>query len=250
MTTKSRLRPQIADYADLELMPDPPREPDMLQDRRIDDFRGMLRLHFAYRDDVLLAGGGYLRHQPRNNDEIFAPDCVVAFGVNPGGVVAQNGYAISEVGKPPDLVLEVASRRTGRRDYTVKRDGYAGYGVGEYWRFDPSGGRFHDAPIAGDILVRGGYERLPINRDLDGLLWGYSPLLDLELCWDRGELRLRNPHTKEFLPTPEEERAMRDAADERAAAAESERDAERQARLAAEERIRQLEAGIRRQQEP
>ncbi len=170
--------------------------------------------------------------------------------MNPGGVVAQNGYAISEVGKPPDLVLEVASRRTGRRDYTVKRDGYAGYGVGEYWRFDPSGGRFHDAPIAGDILVRGGYERLPINRDLDGLLWGYSPLLDLELCWDRGELRLRNPHTKEFLPTPEEERAMRDAADERAAAAESERDAERQARLAAEERIRQLEAGIRRQQEP
>ena len=47
---------------------------------------------------------------------------------------------VDEVGKPPDLVLEVASESTGRRDYTFKRDGYEKMGVGEYWRFDPSGG--------------------------------------------------------------------------------------------------------------
>ena len=212
----AQLRPQNADYSHLEPLPDPPpRKPDMLQDRRIDDFRSMLRLHFARRNDVLLAGGGYLRRRPYDDSEQFAPDLVVTFGVNPAGIVARNGYVIDEVGKPPDFVLEVASRSTGRRDYTVKRDGYAGYGVGEYWRFDPSGGRFHDAPLAGDMLAREQYQPLPINREPDGLIWGYSPLLDLEICWDRGELRFRSPDTKEFLLTVEEVRASLDSAEER-----------------------------------
>ena len=239
----AQLRPQIADYSHLEPLPDPPpREPDLQQDRQLFDFRGMLALHFAHREDVLIAGGGYLRNQPYDDREIFAPDCVIAFGVNPAGVVARNGYVISEVGKPPDFVLEVASRSTGRRDYTIKRVGYAGYGVSEYWRFDPSGGRYHDAALAGDILAGGDYDPLPINREPDGMLWGYSPLLDLEICWDRGEIRFRNPRTKEFLPTPEEERLLRESAEARA-------DAEHRARLAAEERIRQLEAELGRRQD-
>ena len=253
----SQLRPQIADYAHLEPLPDPPRrEPDMLQDHRIYDFRGLLKLRFAYRDDVLIAGGGYLRLQAGNESEIFSPDCVVAFGVNPQGIVARNGYVISEVGKPPDFVLEVASRRTGRRDYTVKRDGYAGYGVQEYWRFDHTGGRFHDAPLSGDTLVEGRYEPLPVNRDPDGLIWAYSPILGLEICWEEGEVQFRDHYTKEFMPKTEQVRRIRDAETARANteaaranAAESRASAERQARLAAEERIAALEAELERRQE-
>ena len=64
----------------------------------------------------------------------------MAFGVDPAAIFARNGYVISEVGKPPDFVLEVASESTGRRDYTHKRAIYAEYGVAEYWRFDRSGG--------------------------------------------------------------------------------------------------------------
>ncbi len=213
-------------------------------------------MHFAQRGDVLMAGGGYLRRQPYDSREVFAPDCVIAFGVNPEGIVARNGYVISEVGKPPDFVLEVASRSTGRRDYTIKRDGYAGYGVLEYWRFDYTGGRFHDAALAGDVLVGGQYEPLPINRDPNGLIWGYSPMLELEICWDRGLVRFRNHYTKEFLPTPEENQAnlvaaesRASAAESRASAAESRANAELQARLDAEERIRLLEAEIERQQD-
>ena len=231
MTTK--LRPQIADYSHLEPLPDPPpREPDMQQEQRIFAFYGILDLHFAHRDDVLIAGGGYLRNLPYDSTEIFASDCVIAFGVNPDGIVARNGYVISEVGKPPDFVLEVASRSTGRRDYTVKRNGYAAYGVQEYWRFDPSGGRFHDASLAGDLLAGEEYQPFPINQDPDGLIWGYSPALDLEICWDNGEVQLRNHYTKEFLPRPRQERRMREAETARADAAE--------------ERIRQLEAEIQR----
>ena len=249
MTTRSTLRPQIADYAHLEPLPDPEREPDMQQHEGMMSFQTILRLHFAHRDDVLLSGEGYLRHEATNNAERLAPDCVVAFGVNPEGIIARNGYVISEVGKPPDFVLEVASRSTGRRDYTVKRDGYAGYGVQEYWRFDHTGGRFHDAPLAGDTLVNGGYEPLEIHEEDDGMLWGHSAVLGLDLCWDDGELHFRDPSTGEFLPTPEELQAERDAAEARADAEEARAETERAARLAAEAELARVQEQLRRLQQ-
>ena len=168
---------------------------------------------------------------------MFVPDCVVAFGVNPRGIVSRNGYVIEHAGKPPDFVLEVASRSTGRRDYTVKRAGYAGYGVREYWRFDHTGGRLHDAPPAGDVLTDEVYTPVVINRDPDDLLWGHSEVLGLDLCWDEGTLRLRDPATGRFLPTPEELRSELDAAREQAAVAEGRAEA-------AEERAAALEAEL------
>jgi hypothetical protein len=135
----------------------------------------------------------------------------------------------------------VASRSTGRRDYTVKREGYAGYGVQEYWRFDHTGGRFHDAPIAGDVLVDGKYERLEIHEDDDGLLWGHSEALGLDLCWDDGELRFRDPLTGEFLPTPEELQFERDAAEARADIAEARAAAAEAESAALREQLRRLQ---------
>jgi Uma2 family endonuclease len=38
----------------------------------------------------------------------------------------------------PDLVVEVASKSTRKRDLTIKRDLYARWGVREYWFVDPS----------------------------------------------------------------------------------------------------------------
>ena len=232
MTTRSALYPPYTDYSHLEPLPDPPREPDMQQTEGIVAFHLALRLYFARRDDVLISGEGFLRHEATNNAERLAPDCVVAFGVNPEGIVARNGYVISEIGKPPDFVLEVASRSTGRRDYTVKREGYAGYGVTEYWRFDHTGGRYHDAPLAGDRLVGDEYEPVVIHEEAEGLLWGHSAVLGLDLCWDDGQLRFRDPATGEFLPTLEELQA--------------EADVERAARQSAEARVAELEAELRR----
>ena len=39
----------------------------------------------------------------------------------------------------PDLVVEIRSPSTANRDWTVKRDLYAKYGVKEYWVVDPDG---------------------------------------------------------------------------------------------------------------
>ena len=223
MTTRGSLKqPNTVDYTKLEPLPDPPREPDMNQRITNSAVDGMLIPHFAYRGDVLVCGEGYLRQEATNDAEGLAPDCVVAFGVDPKSIVARNGYVISEVGKPPDFVLEVASRSTGRRDYTVKRDGYAGYGVREYWRFDHTGGRFHDTALAGDVLVDGSYEPLEITHEPDGLIWGHSEVLGLDLCWCDGELRFRDPSTGEFLLTPEEGRVALETAEARVAELEAE----------------------------
>lgn len=242
MTSRSTLKPAYADYSHLEPLPDPPREPDMQQFLGVFSFTSALMPHFGHRDDVLIAGEGFLRHEATNDAERLAPDLVVTFGVNPEGIVARNGYVISEVGKPPDFVLEVASRSTGRRDYTVKREGYAGYGVQEYWRFDKTGGEFHDAALAGDALVGGRYEPLPIHEDADGLIWGHSEVLGLDLCWDDGEFRVRNPLTGDFLPRPIEMQAELDAAQAERDDAEAERNAaqtERDAAIAEAARLRE-----------
>lgn len=223
MTTRSKLKQRQADiYSHVEPLPDPPREPDMNQRRRIRAFDGILVPHFAGRGDVLVSGEGFLRHNGGDEDEQLAPDCMVAFGVNPDAIEARNGYVIDEVGKPPDFILEVASRSTGVRDYTVKRGVYARYGVSEYWRFDHTDGMYHDAALAGDVLVGGEYEPVEITHEPDGLVWGHSAVLDLDLCWDAGELRFRDPASGEFLLTPEEQRAAREAEAARADRAEAE----------------------------
>ena len=240
MTTRISLkRRQTVDYSHIEPLPDPPREPDMQQFESLVYFAASLLAYFADRDDVLISGEGYLRHIGSNANERLAPDCVVAFGVDPKLIVARNGYVISEVGKPPEFVLEVASRSTGRNDYTVKREGYAGYEVREYWRFDHTGGRYHDAALAGDVLVNGEYEPAEIVQEPDGLIWGHSEVLGLDLCWDNGDLRFRDPSNGEFLPTAGDERAARVEAEAWAEAAEARANA-------AEVRQTELEAELRR----
>ena len=149
----------------------------------------------------------------------------MAFDVDPDAITARNGYVISEVGKPPEFVLEVASRRTGQSDYTRKRFGYANYGVGEYWRFDHTGGEFHSAPLAGDRLVDGKYRPIEITRISDELYRGHSDALNLDLRWEYGNLRWYDPVAQRYLQTYDEVDDDRIAAEQRAAAAESELDA-------------------------
>lgn len=192
-------------------LPDPPKTPDMQQFNHYhrEAIGNTVYRHFSDWLDVLVSGEGYLCFDcSQIRSGWLEPDLVVAFGVDPGAIEDNNGYEIDDLGKPPEFVLEVASEHTGRRDYTVKRNGYARFGVGEYWRFDYTGGQYHDAPLAGDRLVNGRYESIPLADDrpgkMFGMLSGYSEALDLYLCWDNGKLRFYNPKTDEFLMDPQE----------------------------------------------
>ena len=244
MTTKSAVElTQATDYSRSEPLPDPPWEYEMMQSKPISKFQELLEPRFQGQDDVLIIGpAGYLCRTRGDMNPTFVPDGIFAREVaDPDGIIASNGYVIDEVGKPPDLVLEVASRSTGRRDYTVKREGYALFGVAEYWRFDPSGGDYHDVALAGDRLLDGKYEPIEIREDANGLLWGYSAVLDLHICWDDGGLRFRDPTTMEFLLSNAESHAE-------LGEAHAKLDLERERRLSAEAEAARLREQLRRLQ--
>ena len=248
MTTpsKAKVEPGAITSARLPPLPDPPRKNDMQQTENFERpavMNTVARFFDALRDDsdVLVSGNGYVCATRGDLPSAPYPDMVIAFGVNRAALVNNNGYEIDRVGKPPDFVLEVASEHTGHRDYTTKRDDYARLGIPEYWRFDHTGGRFHDAALAGDRLANGAYRRIEVTPDDAGRFWGYSEVLELYLCWDRGRLRFYDPKTRAFLQDPTELEADRDAAMTALRATETQRDEERAARLAAEARMRELE---------
>ena len=141
----------------------------------------------------------------RRITRFYVPDLTVAFDVDESIIIRDNGFAIAHQGGPPVFALEVASKTTGERDVTIKRDAYAGLRIGEYWRTDPSGGQWHGAPLAGDRLGPDGrYVPIPIRRIGDGILRGYSEALGLFICWDRGHLRFFDPEVGYLLTYDEE----------------------------------------------
>ena len=161
------------------------------------------------------------------------PDLLIAFNVDPQLYYEQNGYVISDQGKPPDFILEVASPSTAKIDTVEKREDYAALGVSEYWRFDHTG-ESHGTRLAGDRLVDGRYEPIEIVELEPDVLQGESTALNLHLRWDQGELGWIDPATGRHIPTFDDEREARIAAEA--------------AQRAAEARVRELEAELRRRE--
>ena len=232
----NKLTNQATTTWELEIFPDFPPRDDMQNFFYLyrESHPSMLIRHFGNRDTTLVLCEAPVYWRPSRNARI--PDLLVAFNINPAAAIARNGYAIEEHGKPPDFVLEVASDSTARNDYTVKREDYAAFGIPEYWRFDPTGGRRYDLPLAGDRLVDGAYQPMTVIRTDDSHLWGHSNVLNLDLCWEEGYLRWWDPAAGRYLETHEEEAEARIAAESRADTAES--------------RIRELEEELRRRQNP
>ena len=204
-----------------------------------------LSIHFAGEPNVTVASEVPVGPGLPVRDDARIPDLLVVRG-DRELMEEQRGYAIDRQGKAPDFVLEVASPTTGRADYTDKRRDYERFGVVEYWRFDPSGGEYHDAALAGDRLVDGVYEPIVIEVLDEDCLRGYSEALGLYVCWEYGRLRFFDPVTESYLGTHDEERAGRMAAEARAGAAENRAREEEAARWRAEARAADLEVELRR----
>ena len=118
-------------------------------------------------------------------------------------------------------MLEIASRHTGHIDVGEKRDDYAALGIPEYWRFDETG-QFHGARLAGDQLVDGVYVPFPIEELPDGILQGFSPVLNLNVRWENGQLAWYDPATGRHILTYEDQRERADAAEARVSELEAE----------------------------
>ena len=95
----------------------------------------------------------------------------------------------------------------------------------EFWRFDPTGGRYYGAPLYGGRLADGEYQAIELTTEPDGVLKGYSEVLLLSLCWDDGWPRFYDPATATYLEDWRETLAARAAAEARAADATARADA-------------------------
>ena len=240
----SRLNPQTQPAGTGEMFPDFPPRDDMQNTLHLHkpSHIAALTAHFGNLDSTLVLSEIPVNWRVSQQRDQRIPDLLIAFNVNADATIAQNGYAVLDRGKPPDFVLEVASTTTGRNDYTDKRIDYQEFGIPEYWRFDPTGGRRHDAPLAGDMLVDGVYRPAEIIQSDGTHLWGHSQVLNLDLCWEDGALRWWDPAARRYLPTYEETL-------EALIAAEAQQSAEREARIAAETRVRELEAELERRRD-
>ena len=208
-----------------------------------------LRTRFSKDPHTLVEGNTVVCYDPYDLNKRVLPDCYVAFGVNPPEIYRQNGYLIWIVGKPPDFVLEIGSKSTARRDLTEKRDLYASMGVPEYWRFDPTGGEHYGRALAGDRLVGGAYEEIPLGIDAGGLACGESPIIGLSLCVRDGDLVFYDAASGEYLLTFEETQS---ALDEAQGALHETQGALRDSQAALDEeraRARDLEERLRRLQQ-
>ena len=221
---------KTVDPAALTRLPDPPpKEPDEVT--RILHFfdRGSnshLALHLGNQETTLVTGDCRVMTHAGDAGIARGPDVLIAFGVNIQAYRARGHYVISEQGKPPDFVMEIASESTGAADSGPKRQEYARLCIPEYWRFDHTGNH-HGSKLAGDRLVGDHYEPIDITVLPDGRHQGYSTVLDLTLEWRDGDLNWIDPATGTYIPTMAQEREGRLQ--------------EREGRLQAEARIRELE---------
>jgi Uma2 family endonuclease len=161
----------------------------------------------------------YVRGDKRRH---ISPDVFVVKGVPKG---KRLNYILWEEGKSPQFVIELTSSSTRREDtdrkFRLYRDVLK---VREYFLFDPFGD-YLDPQLQGYRLRGGEYQ--PI-RPPDGRL--RSRELGLHLEGSDDQLRLYDPATRRWLPTPQER--------VRQAQAELRQEQQRTERLAA--RLREL----------
>ena len=212
------LRQGDIDYASLDFNPDDKDlPPDHMEQRReIDEVTYLLTARFTdfdRRPDVFLDRETFVCYDPDNLNVRVAPDVYITFGVDAEAVRPRRIYLPWEVQKPPDWVLEVASESTSSADVNRKPAIYAQIGVPEFWRFDPSGGNYHGAPLYGGCLVNGIYQPVELTTAPDGILKGFSEVLQLSLCWDEGWPRFYDPATGSYLRNVREVEEARLAAE-------------------------------------
>ena len=202
-----------------------PVEDGMLEADTISKVAAALRRRFR---QFLVMDGGFIMPDPEDGNNRFAADCYISFGLSRRRLAELNipNYWTWVVGAIPEFALEVASPSTAHRDRDFKRDLYEKLGFLEYWMLDNEG-KLHGKPITGLHRVGDRFEEYPVHEAADGSLWAYSELLALEFWW--------LPDAPEWDPFD-----VRDPATGKSICIDAIIEEERQGRIAAERREREL----------
>ena len=186
--------------------------------------------YYRNRPDVYVSGNLLIYYEEGNPRARVAPDVFVVFGARKA---KRDTYLLWNEPKAPDFVLEITSLATRREDQETKRELYRRLKVREYFQYDPTRD-YLEPPLQGLALVGREYQPLPVREVADGTLALRSDVLGLELRLQVAEERLRfhAPPTGHDLPdlAETEDRLQQEIA----------------ARRAAEARLAELEALLRR----
>ena len=191
---------------------------------------GALQVRYAGHPGFFAASDMGLLFERGNPAAVMAPDLLVAFDA---GDRPRPSYKLWQ--EPvPDLVMELLSPKTWRRDVEAKPGLYEALGVREFWLVDPIG-RLPSAVNGWRQNAGGAYAPVPALPD-GGCR---SAVLDLDLVPHGDGFRFRDPATGELLPDHAETAAA-------LGASETALHREASARRAAEARVAELEALLRR----
>jgi Uma2 family endonuclease len=161
--------------------------------------RAALKDYFQTQAEVYVSGNLLIYYQEGHPERSVAPDVFVTFDVpnHP-----RKSYKIWEEGKAPDVVIEVTSSSTQKKDEQVKPTLYRQLGIQEYFQYDPQGEYLKPALKGRRLTGHRRYQALPPIYGLDGSLRFTSRVLGgLELRLERGNLRLFDPNTGNYLFT-------------------------------------------------
>jgi Uma2 family endonuclease len=195
----------------------------------------ILQARFAPDPQIYVSGNLLVFYERGNKRRHLSPDVFVVRGVPKG---LRENYLIWEEGKSLDLVIELTSASTRKEDLEHKMQLYRDVlKVPEYFLFDPRGEYLQPA-LRGYRLA--GAEYVAIDP-VAGRLPSEGVALHLEGAGEN--LRLYDPSSGKYLPTPEE--TLAEAEQGRQAEARARRAETRARRVAAEAR-QQAEAEVER----
>ena len=194
-----------------------------------------LENHFAHIPDVYVLGDMMMYYKEGNPRKSISPDIFVTFGI---GKKERRIYKIWEEGKPPDFVLEFASKGTYRTDLTRKVQLYAEIGISEYFLYDVDR-RYLPTPLMGFRLI--GHEYVEILALPNGGIPAATLGLEFHLLEDSFDIY--DPESEAWLKTSDE---RAEDADERAEDAKDRANQEATARQKAEAEVARLQAELER----
>ena len=189
-----------------------------LHRNKMADLIATLEDHFSGDPNIYVSGNLLVFYERGDRRKHVSPDVFVVRGVPKKPL--RDHYLIWREGKAPEFVIEVTSKSTRREDQKKKPILYRDVlKVAEYFLFDPTED-YLKPPFQGFRLVEGEY--VPIEPVL-----GRLPSIVLGLHLERSgvDLRLFDPATRRWLPTPRERaEAERERAEAECERAEAERE--------------------------
>ena len=245
----SKLTRQTKDTGKLEIFPDFPPRDDMQNSLHLDDqgHQGILRQHLGDSSTTIVLSEIPVRRIPSQQEG--PPHTRPAGGLRRGPGACNRTKGLLDQGprqaagfRAGNSVGDHRTRRLHRKAERLRCLRHPGIlavrPLGRATsRHQP--GWHH---LAGDRLVAGAYQSIQIEEVGPGHHHGHSDALNLDPCWDNGQLRCWDPITERHLLTLDEK-------DKALSNAEARANSEQEARIAAEARVRELEAEPRKREQ-